>query len=153
MRRFLVIATLIMTGCGVSTKTPAQINESMTAKPWSVWVHSTEDPNVVTVHGALSAGACVSVEGPVCFTGSGLSNTSDDPTPTAVSLMIGVPVDPVPLGGLDGYAFNFQYVYQTAGVTSTITGAGRFYPNGNVSGTWQCTGGCAGASGAFAASQ
>lgn len=153
MRTFVLTALLILTGCGVSTKTPAQ-TLSMTAKTWTVWVHSTADPNVVTVNGALSAGTCVTgVTGPACFNGSGLSNTSDDPTPTPTSLKIGVPVDPVPISTTGGYAFNFQYAYQTAGTASTITGSGQFYPNGNVSGTWQCTGGCSSASGAFTASQ
>ena len=143
-----------LVGCGSSKQTPAQTTASMTATPWGIIVSDSADANISTVTATLASASCADgVAGPACFGGSNLSSKSDDPTPgTPVSLLVGVPVNPVPIGGVDGYAFNFLYVYSASSGTWNIVGVGKFYPNGNVAGTWQCdssTPACSGMSGNF----
>lgn len=126
----------------------------MTATPWGVIVSDSTDANITTVTATLTSAPCANgVVGPACFSGSNLSSKSDDSNPgTPESLQIGVPVNPVPIGGPDGYAFNFLYVYGSISGTWNIVGTGRFYSNGNVAGTWQCdtsTPACSGLSGNF----
>ena len=156
MRKLLVPAlTILLLGCGASNKTTQPI-VNMTAKTWTVVFRSTSDPNIATPTATISAEACTTnVTGPMCFQGTGITNTSNDtPVPAPVSLEIGVPVNPVPISPTDGEAFNVEYVFQNSAGTWDVIGAGRFYPNGNVAGTWQCTtGACAGLSGSFTASQ
>lgn len=153
MRAVVLATILVLTGCGTASK-PATSTVTMTSKAWSIWVHNTADQNIVTVNAQLTAEACVGVVGPTCFKGVDIANTSDDVAPTPGALAIGVPVNPVPITTTDGYAFNFEYDYQTAaGVSTSLAGSGRFYPNGNVAGTWQCTGACTASTGDFTASQ
>jgi hypothetical protein len=156
MKTFLVLCACgILIGCGSTKQTSAPATASMTATPWGILIRDSTDANISTVTATLTTDSCANgVTGPACFSGSNLSSKSDDATPGApVSLLIGVPVNPVPIvGGADGYAFNFLYVYSASGAVWNIVGTGRFYSNGNVGGTWQCdtsTPACSGLSGNF----
>lgn len=154
MKQILVLACGVLVACGGAKQTPTQTTASMTATRWGIIVSDSTDANISTVTATLASAPCANgVTGPACFGGSNLSSKSDDTTPgTPESLLIGVPVNPVPIGGPDGYAFNFLYVYSAVSGSWNIVGTGKFYPNGNVAGNWQCaasTPACSGLSGTF----
>jgi hypothetical protein len=140
VKKFLVVCACgILVGCGSTKQTPTQTTVSMTATAWGIIITDSTDANISTVTATLTYASCANgVTGPACFSGFNLSSKSDDSIPgTPVSLLIGVPVNPVPIGGPDGYAFNFLYIYSASSGTWNIVGTGKFYPNGNVAGTWQ----------------